>query len=112
MMKTKHKVGHMLFELFHDKVDGAWWTVQPVSALEKKDRKVLFSGPVEKLMAEQLRSLAIKIKELEPIDDVCGECGGSGWIGGEEFKRVSGEYQAYEPVDGSSRCERCNPLGV
>jgi len=112
MMKTKHKVGHMLFELFHDKVDGAWWSVQPVSAFEKKDRKVLFSGPVEKLMAEQLRSLATRIKELEPIDDVCGCCGGSGWVGGEEMKRVSGEYQAYEPVDSSSRCESCNPLGV
>jgi len=108
MMKTEYRIEHMIFTLFDDPVDGSWFALRPAT-----EKKQLFSGPIHQGMASQVLNLHRAIKDIElKISVNCGECGGSGWIGGEEMKRVSGEYQAYEPVDGSSRCESCNPLGV
>lgn len=109
-MKLEHEVAQMTFKL--SDADGPRWSVRATEGMEKKHLRVLFSGPIEEGMADELRALATAIEKLEPEEkEICDECV-DGWIEEEEMVRVSGEYQAYEPVGNHRACEKCNPLGV
>ncbi len=107
MMKTEYKIEHMIFTLFDDPVDGSWFALRPAT-----EKKQLFSGPIHAGMGDQLKALSKAITKIEPAEEPCRYCDGSGWIEDEKMKRVSGEYQAYEPVEQRLHCEECNPLGV
>ena len=105
---SKHQVEHMEFDVSFDKRDGAWFSVRVPG-----EKRALFSGPINIGMARQVFNLHKAIKDIElKIAAHCEHCDGSGWIEREQMVRVSGEYQAYEPVGKQERCDRCNPLGV
>ena len=105
---SKHQVEHMEFDVSYDKRDGAWFSLRVPG-----QKAALFSGPINVGMAGQVFKLHKAIKDIElKIAAQCNHCDGSGWIETEKMVRVSGEYQAFEPIGQQERCEHCNPLGV
>lgn len=105
---SKHQVEHMEFDVSYDTRDGAWFCVRVPG-----EKAALFSGPINVGMARQVLNLHKAIKDIElKIAAHCEHCEGAGWIETEKMVRVSGEYQAHEPVGQKERCEHCNPLGV
>ena len=55
-----YPVEHMNFNLSFDKVNGAWF-----SLTTENSKQALFSGPIHKGMARELRALAYAVSELE-----------------------------------------------
>jgi len=108
MTKTEVEIEHMLWTVSYSPEAGAWFSLRPV-----EHDKQLFSGPIHEGMADELRELARAVAKIEKeIVERCESCDGSGWIEVVRMVRVSGEYQAYEPVAENERCDECNPLGV
>ena len=59
-IKKELPVEHMIFNLTHNGKDGAWFSVKVPDS-----KQALFSGPIHKGMARQLRALAHAVNELE-----------------------------------------------
>jgi hypothetical protein len=59
------KVGHMTFETISHPTDGQTFALIPHMAHEAKNKRPLFSGHINKGMANELRLLALEIAEME-----------------------------------------------
>ncbi|MDO6523249.1 hypothetical protein Q4578_16755 [Shimia thalassica] len=59
------KVGHITFRVTNCPRGGVTYALIPHEAFHAKDRKVLFSGHVERGMGKQLRRLAHVFDDLE-----------------------------------------------
>ena len=59
-IKKELPVEHMVFDLTHNAKEGAWFSVKVPDS-----KQALFSGPITKGMARQLRALAHAVSELE-----------------------------------------------
>ena len=59
-IKKELPVEHMVFGISYNAKDGAWFSVKVPDS-----KQALFSGPIHKGMAQQLRALAHAISELE-----------------------------------------------
>ena len=107
-MKTSAVIEHVEFQLTWDRRDGAWFSIHVPG-----ESRALFSGSINPGMASQVLNLHRCVRDIElKISQSCEHCQGEGWIEVERMVRVSGEYQACEPVGEKQRCEHCNPLGV
>ena len=59
-IKKELPVEHMVFGISYNAKDGAWFSVKV-----RDSKLALFSGPINKGMARQLRALAHAVSELE-----------------------------------------------
>ena len=59
-IKKELPVEHMVFGISYNAKDGAWFSVKVPDS-----KQALFSGPINKGMARQLRALAHAVSELE-----------------------------------------------
>ena len=59
------QVGHVTFEINNSEEHGLTFSLIAGEALSAKDRKPLFSGFVETGMVEELRTLALYLRELQ-----------------------------------------------
>tara|TARA_S200002703_G_scaffold156866_2_gene163417 strand:+ start:287 stop:613 length:327 start_codon:yes stop_codon:yes gene_type:complete len=66
------QVGHVTYEINNSEEHGLTFSLIAGEALSAKDRKPLFSGFVETGMVEELRTLALYLKELQLRDKFGG----------------------------------------
>jgi hypothetical protein len=60
------QVAHVTFEINENEDDGATFSLIAGEAATAKDRRPLFSGHISAGMSEELRELALKIRQIEP----------------------------------------------